>query len=65
MAIDWTGIYQQYKGKWVTLQDDEVTVITSGRTAQEAWEKAQALGHAHPILSRIPKELVTYIGAGL
>ena len=29
MAIDWTKIYQKYKGKWVALKSDEKTVINA------------------------------------
>lgn len=65
MAIDWTKIYQKYKGLWVALQDDEQTVIASGKTAKEVWDKAQNKGYKKPILTRMPDELVTYIGLGL
>ena len=62
MAIDWTKIYEQYKGLWVALKDDELTVVASGKTAKEAWEKAQAKGYKKPILTRMPEKLVTYVG---
>lgn len=62
MAIDWTKIYKKYKGLWVALKDDEKTVIASGKTAKEAWEKAQKKGYAKPILTFMPKKLATYIG---
>jgi predicted RNase H-like HicB family nuclease len=41
MAKDWTKIYTKYKGLWVALAADEETVISSGKTAKEALEKAQ------------------------
>ena len=62
MAIDWSKIQQQYKGKWVALKDDERTVLASGKTAGEAWEQAKEVGYDHPILARVPKRLVTYVG---
>ena len=62
MAIDWTKIYEEYKGLWVALKDDELTVVASGKTAKEAWEKAQAKGYKKPILTRMPEKLVTYVG---
>ncbi|MFA4880667.1 MAG: DUF5678 domain-containing protein [Candidatus Doudnabacteria bacterium] len=65
MAIDWTKIYQKYKGLWVALQKDEKTVIASGRTAKEAWERAKRRGFEKPILTRMPNRLVTYVGFGL
>jgi hypothetical protein len=62
MAIDWTRIQKKYKGLWVTLKADEKTVIASGRTAREAWDKAQKMGYKKPILSHMPDKLVTYVG---
>jgi len=62
MAIDWTKIFKEYKGLWVALKDDELTVVASGKTAKEAWEKAQQKGYKKPILTRMPEKLVTYVG---
>lgn len=63
MAIDWTKIYEQYKGQWVALKDDEQTVLASGKTAKEAWEKARKAGYEEPILTPMPKNLDTYVGS--
>ena len=65
MAIDWTPIFKKYKGKWVALEDDEVTVVGVGNTAKEAWEKARKKGHDNPILTNVPKKLITYVGYGV
>ena len=62
MAIDWTQIYKKYKGLWVALKDDEKTVIASGKTAKEAWEKAKKEGYEKPILFRVPNEIKAYVG---
>jgi len=57
MAIDWTKIYQKYKGLWVALEKDEKTVIASGRTAKEVWEKAKKCGFEKPILTHMSRTL--------
>lgn len=62
MAIDWSKIYRQYRGLWVALKSDERTVVASGKTAKEAWDGAREKGYAKPILTRMPDELVTYVG---
>lgn len=62
MAIDWTKIYKKYKGLWVALEDDEVTVIASGKTAKEALEKAKEKNKKEPILFRVPTEILPYVG---
>jgi len=63
MAIDWTKIYKKYKGLWVALADDEMTVLGSGKTLKEALSKAKKNGHTNPILTRMPESLVTYVGS--
>lgn len=62
MSTDWTNIFKEYKGLWVALKDDEETVVGSGATAREALEQAQKQGYENPILTRMPEELVTYVG---
>jgi hypothetical protein len=63
MAIDWTNIYEQYKGLWVALKEDEQTVVGSGKTLQEALEEASDNGYDEPIVTRMPKDLTYFIGA--
>lgn len=65
MSINWSQIFKKYKGKWVALKDDEQTVVGVGNTAQEAWEEARKKGYSNPILTNMPKELVTYVGYGV
>lgn len=65
MAIDWTNLFKQYHGKWVALESDEITVISSGKTAKSAYEKAIKSGHGKPILTYVPKDLIPYVGFGV
>lgn len=64
-AIDWSKIWKKYKGQWVALEADEVTVISNGQTAKEAWDKALAKGYKKPILTYMPERLITYVGYGI
>lgn len=61
-AIDWTHIYTKYKGRWVALGDDEVTVISSGNSLDEAAEKAEKKGFKNPIFYSVPKKLTYFVG---
>ena len=61
-ALNWAKIYEKYKGLWVALEKDEETVIASGATAKEALRKAEKQGKKNPILTRMPDQLVTYVG---
>lgn len=63
MVIDWTKIYKKYKGLWVALADDEVTVVGSGKTLKEALLQANEKGNKSPILTRMPENLVPYVGS--
>ena len=62
MPIEWTKIYRRFKGMWVALGDDEQTVLASGKTAKEAFQKAQKKGCPSPILTHMPDRLGTYVG---
>ena len=64
MSIDWTKIFQKYKGQWVALKDDEKTVVASGKSAKQAWENAQKKGFKKPILTRMPVKIIPYVGFG-
>lgn len=61
-AIDWTKIYQKYKGLWVALEDDEKTVIAAGKNLKEASKKAEKRGFKNPIFMQIPKKMTYFIG---
>ena len=62
MPIEWTSIYQRFKGLWVALADDEHTVVASGKTAKEAVQQAKKKGHRLPIIARMPVRLSPYVG---
>ncbi len=65
MAIDWSNIYQKYKGLWVAFADDEKTVVGSGNTPKKALKQAQEKGIKNPILYRMPDTLIVYVGFSL
>ena len=56
-AKDWRKLYQQHKGQWVALKDDEVTVIAAAPTLAAARTAAAALGFERPIMTKVPKDL--------
>ncbi len=64
MAIDWSRHFKKYKGLWLALKTDEKTVVGSGKTAKEAVAQAAKKGVAKPILTRMPKDLGSYVGSG-
>lgn len=59
---NWTTLFESYKGQWVALKDDEVTVIAHDKVAAKVLEKAANNGFEKPILFRIPTKTMTYIG---
>jgi len=65
MAIDWTKLYKKYKGLWVGLKEDGKTVVAFGKTVSEVMEKSRKKGFDHPILFRVPTEIIPYVGGFL
>jgi hypothetical protein len=47
----------------VALANDEKTVIGSGKTLKEAILRAKEKGNKSPILTKMPENLVPYVGA--
>ena len=62
-VIDWTGLFEKHSGAWVALKDDERSVVSYARKAQQALEKAQEKGWDQPILVRVPTESSAYVGS--
>lgn len=62
LAKDWTSLYNEYRGLWVALQDDEVTVIAYGKKVADVLAKAAKNGYTDPILFKVPTKDMTYIG---
>lgn len=62
-VVDWTNLYTRHKGQWVALKDDEKTVIASGKNARQVLEESKKSGHPNPIMTKVPKENLSYIGA--
>lgn len=61
-VIDWSHLYIKYKGKWVALADDELTVIASGNSLDEAAQKAAKKGFKDPIFYSVPKKSAYFVG---
>lgn len=59
---DWTKLFKDYKGQWVALKDDEITVVAHDRAASKVIEKAEKKGYVKPILFKVPSKNLTYIG---
>ncbi len=62
MALNWSKLYQQYKGQWIALKEDERSVIVSGRTAKHVFDEARKKGYQQPIITFMPRELNPLIG---
>ena len=60
--IDWTKLYEKYKGLWVALDGDNETVVGKGATAEQALEEAKSKGFAEAALTYIPQEVIAFAG---
>ena len=61
MAKNWIKLYKNYRGLWVALKSDEITVVASGKQLSDVISEAQSKGLKQPIVTKVPKENVTYI----
>ena len=59
---DWSLLFATYRGQWVALADDEVTVLAAAPTAKDALAASAAKGSPDPILYRVPDNLDTFVG---
>ena len=57
LTKDWTHLFAQYRGQWVPLADDEVTVLAAGATAKDALAASAAKGSPDPLLYQVPETL--------
>jgi hypothetical protein len=62
--MDFTKIYQQYKGLWVALSSDEKKVLGKGKTIRTAVKQAQQKGVKTPYLFKVPTKILPYVSAG-
>ena len=62
MVIDGTKNFKKYKGLWVAMKKDQITVVASGKTAKEVLQEARKKGLLHPILFRVPTQIIPYVG---
>jgi len=59
---DWSPLFANYRGQWVALADDEVTVLAAAPTAKGALAASASKGAPSPILYRVPDTLHTFVG---
>jgi hypothetical protein len=58
---DLSAELEQFKGFWVALTDKD-KVISSSKSAQQAYSEARKKGYREPILFKVPKHDVPHVG---
>ena len=61
MTVDWTKISNEYKGQWIALKEDQITVLSFGDSLKKVIADAKVKGFEDPIVTKMPKEIVPYI----
>ena len=56
-------IPQQYAGLWIAWDSLETMIIASGRTLEEARQAAQRAGEPAPVLEKVPRADVRFVGS--
>ena len=60
--LDWTDIFDKYRGKWVAFKSDRQTVVGSGDSLRAAKKEALDQGYENPITTRLPRTLRKFVG---
>lgn len=61
-SFDFISAQKKHAGKWVAFGQKKKKVIASGLKAKTALEKAKQAGIKKPILFRMPKKVVSFVG---
>jgi hypothetical protein len=56
-------IPQEYAGLWIAWDSKETKIIASGRTLEEARQAAQRAGEQEPVLEKVPRADVRFVGS--
>jgi len=54
----------RYSGLWVAWNEAQTEIVGSGRTLAEAKEAARARGEMRPLLAKVPRANVRFVGSG-
>jgi hypothetical protein len=60
--INWSDLIDNYKGLWVALEQDEKTVVSSGKNAKRVFREAKDKGVEMPTLVKVPTKSLLYVG---
>jgi hypothetical protein len=59
--IDLSHVYKKYKGLWVALIHD-TEVISADKSVRKVVEQAKQKGYQHPLLFKVPKNDLPFVG---
>lgn len=60
--IDWNDLFIHYKGLWVALEQEQKSVVSSGKNAKQVYEEAKKKGIEIPTLVKVPTKFLPYVG---
>ncbi|MFL5587435.1 MAG: DUF5678 domain-containing protein [Ktedonobacteraceae bacterium] len=60
-AIDLSHVYKKYKGLWVALIND-TEVISADKSVRKVVEQAKKKGYEKPLLFKVPKNDLPFVG---
>lgn len=59
------GVPKRYAGRWIAWDHEQTRIVASGTTLAEARRKAREAGESDPLLAKVPRADVRFVGAGL
>lgn len=63
MIPNLTAIFKKYKGLWVTMDESHKKVVSADKNIMKAYNGAIKKGHKVPLIFKVPKKNLPFVGA--
>ncbi len=61
VMTDLSPVYKKYKGEWVALKEDNLSVISHGKDLVAVKETATKKGYTGAVYFKVPTKLIAYV----
>lgn len=60
--IDFTKVFEKYKGLWIALNQPLDNVLGADKNAKKAYDEAVKKGEKNPVMFKVPTKNTAYFG---
>lgn len=61
---DLCSVMEKYKGLWVAMTENLTSVVSFGKSLSIVYKKARDRGLNKPVVFKVPKRNIAYVGIG-